>query len=210
MKKHRKENEENQEMAQEDLERNKTDQTGNKPTAPGEEVSQAEQQPPAETPEASAEQKVNELQDKYLRLSAEFDNYRKRTMRERVELIKSAGEDVLTGILPVLDNFERALSHLAETQDFGAIKDGIVLIYSKFKDFLSQRGIREIESLNVPFNADLHDAIARMPVQEKEKHNLVIEVLEKGYYLNDKIVRHAKVLVGDYYETVPQATQNLD
>lgn len=158
--------------------------------------------------ENGKDQKISELQDKYLRLSAEFDNYRKRTMRERAELIKSAGEDVLSGILPVVDNFERALAHLTDVREPEAIKEGVVLIYNKFKEFISQRGIKEISALNLPFDADLHDAVAKMPVTEKEKHNLVIDVVEKGYYLNDKIIRHAKVVVGEYQDPQTDSTQN--
>lgn len=161
-----------------------------------------------DSPENGKDQKISELQDKYLRLSAEFDNYRKRTMRERAELIKSAGEDVLSGILPVVDNFERALAHLTDVREPEAIKEGVVLIYNKFKEFISQRGIKEISALNLPFDADLHDAVAKMPVTEKEKHNLVIDVVEKGYYLNDKIIRHAKVVVGEYQDPQTDSSQN--
>ncbi len=162
--------------------------------------------PTPDNVEDNKDQKINELQDKYLRLSAEFDNYRKRTIRERADLIKSAGEDVLSGILPVVDNFERALAHLTDAKEPDAIKEGILLIYNKFREFISQRGIKEISALNLPFDADLHDAVAKMPVTEKEKHNLIIDVVEKGYYLNDKIIRHAKVVVGEYRD--PHSTQN--
>jgi molecular chaperone GrpE len=138
------------------------------------------------------------LNDKYLRLSAEFDNYRKRTMRERVELIKSAGEDILSNILPVLDNFDRALIAIRDSREPEAIKAGIDLIYIKFKEFLTQRGIKEIESLNKPFDADLFDAITKIPVSSIDQQGKVVDVVEKGYYLNDKIIRHSKVVVGEY------------
>ncbi len=168
----------------------------------------AKETPAQGSAEDSKDQKINELQDKYLRLSAEFDNYRKRTIRERAELIKSAGEDVLSGILPVVDNFERALAHLTDIKEPDAIKEGVMLIYNKFREFISQRGIKEIGALNLPFDAELHDAVAKMPVSEKEKHNLIIDVVEKGYYLNDKIIRHAKVVVGEYRDPQTDSTQN--
>jgi len=151
-----------------------------------------------DSPLKIVESKLAEMSDKYLRLSAEFDNYRKRTMREKAELVKSAGEDILSNILPVLDNFERALAAIKSTSEPEAIKEGILLIYSKFKDFLTQRGIKEIDTLNKPFDPDLHDAITKIPVSSKEEHGIVIDVVEKGYYLNDKIIRHSKVVVGEY------------
>jgi molecular chaperone GrpE len=156
--------------------------------------------PTEESPLKIFEDKLAEMNDKYLRLSAEFDNYRKRTMRERADLIKSAGEDILSNILPVLDNFERALLAINDSRDPEAIKEGIVLIYSKFRDFLFQRGIKEIDTLNTPFDAELHDAITKIPVAFKEQQGMVIDVVEKGYYLNDKIIRHSKVVVGEYNE----------
>jgi len=151
-----------------------------------------------ESPISLAESKIAELNDKYLRLSAEFDNYRKRTMRERAELIKSAGEDILSNILPVLDNFDRALIAIRDSREPEAIKAGIDLIYIKFKEFLTQRGIKEIESLNKPFDADLFDAITKIPVSSIDQQGKVVDVVEKGYYLNDKIIRHSKVVVGEY------------
>jgi molecular chaperone GrpE len=153
-----------------------------------------------------AESRIAEMNDRYLRLSAEFDNYRKRTIREKSELIKSAGEDILSNILPVLDNFERALAAIKGSSEPEAIKAGIVLIYGKFKEFLTQRGIKEIESLNKPFDAELHDAITKIPVNSKEQQGQVIDVVEKGYYLNDKIIRHSKVVVGEYTEPGNGAT----
>ena len=163
-----------------------------------------------ESPLSMAESRIAELNDKYLRLSAEFDNYRKRTMRERVELIKSAGEDILSNILPVLDNFDRALIAIRDSREPEAIKAGIDLIYIKFKEFLTQRGIREIDSLNKPFDAELFDAITKIPVYSIDQQGKVIDVVEKGYYLNDKIIRHSKVVVGDYTEpgTTGSGNQN--
>lgn len=145
----------------------------------------------------SAEEKLAEIQDKYIRLSAEFDNYRKRTLREKMELSKYATEDLLLKIIPLMDDFDRALAHMETATDIVAMKDGIDLIYSKFSDFLKQNGIREIESMNTGFNVDLHDAIAKIPVQEEEKKGKVIDVVQKGYYIYDKILRHSKVVVGE-------------
>jgi molecular chaperone GrpE len=142
-------------------------------------------------------EKLAETQDKYIRLSAEFDNYRKRTLREKMDLSKYAGENLLLGIIPLMDDFERALRHLDSTTDCNALKDGIDIIYGKFSDFLKQNGIKEIESLNSIFNVDLHDAVAKVPVEEAEKKGKVVDVVLKGYYLQDKVLRHAKVVVGE-------------
>jgi molecular chaperone GrpE len=147
--------------------------------------------------ERSFEEKLAEMQDKYLRLSAEFDNYRKRTLREKIELTKYAAEETLLKILPVMDDFERALSHLDIAQECSAVKDGLDLIYNKFSEFLKQQGIKEIDALNCPFNFELHDAVAKVPVEEEEKKGKNVEVILKGYYLNDKVIRHSKVVVGE-------------
>jgi molecular chaperone GrpE len=143
------------------------------------------------------EEKLAEIQDRYLRLSAEFDNYRKRTLREKIELSKYAGENLLLGIIPLMDDFERALKHMDSTKDCVALKDGIDIIYGKFSDFLKQNGIKEIESLNSNFNVDLHDAVAKVPVEEADKKGKVVDVVLKGYYLQDKVLRHSKVVVGE-------------
>ncbi|OFY62991.1 MAG: nucleotide exchange factor GrpE [Bacteroidetes bacterium RBG_13_43_22] len=147
--------------------------------------------------EKSPEEKLAEMQDRYLRVSAEFDNYRRRTLREKMELSKYATENFFMNILPLMDDFERALSHMGTGADCTAIKEGIDLIYGKFADFLKQNGVREIESLNCPFNVDLHHAVAKIQVQEEEKKGKIVEVVQKGYYLQDKVIRHAKVVVGE-------------
>lgn len=141
--------------------------------------------------------KVNELQDKYLRLSAEFDNYRKRTLREKSEMIKTASEELLKKIIPVVDDFERGLSVLDTAKDLDAVKQGMSLIYSRFSEFLSQNGIREIESLNQEFTTDLHEAVTKIPAPEENLKGKVVEVIEKGYYLHDKVIRYPKVVVGE-------------
>ncbi|MGD0581917.1 MAG: nucleotide exchange factor GrpE [Bacteroidales bacterium] len=145
----------------------------------------------------SAEVKLAELQDRYLRLSAEFDNYRKRTLREKIELTKHAGENILKSIVPVMDDFERALNSLDSSDDFVAMKAGIDLIYNKFRDFLTQNGLKEIESLHCQFNVDLHEAVTKIPVEDENLKGRVVEVLQKGYYLHDKVLRFAKVVVGE-------------
>jgi molecular chaperone GrpE len=145
----------------------------------------------------SAEEKLSEMQDKYIRLSAEFDNYRKRTLREKMDLSKYAAEDLFRKILPLMDDFDRALSHMETATDCIALKDGIDLIYNKFSEFLKQNGIKEIESRNIGFNVDLHEAIAKIPVPEDEKKGKVVDVVQKGYYFHDKVLRHSKVVVGE-------------
>lgn len=147
--------------------------------------------------EPSAEAKLAEMQDKYLRLSAEFDNYRKRTLREKIELTKHAGENIMINIIPVMDDFERALKLMDSAADFTAMKAGIDLIYNKFKDFLGQNGIKEIEALNSDFNVDLHDALSKIPADDESRKGKVVEVVQKGYYLHDKVLRHSKVVVGE-------------
>ena len=141
------------------------------------------------------EEKLAEMQDKYIRLSAEFDNYRKRTLREKMDLSKYAGENLL--LIPLMDDFERALKHMDSSTDCAALKDGIDIIYGKFSDFLKQNGIKEIESLNSNFNVDLHEAVAKVPVEDADKKGKVVDVVLKGYYLQDKVLRFSKVVVGE-------------
>lgn len=149
-------------------------------------------------PELKAiEEKLAEMQDKYVRLSAEFDNYRKRTLREKMDLSKYGGENLLLMIIPLMDDFDRALSHMDSSTDCASLKSGIDLIYNKFNDFLKQNGVKEIESLNTPFNVDLHEAVAKVPVEDNEKKGKVVDVLQKGYYLQDKVLRFSKVVVGE-------------
>jgi len=147
--------------------------------------------------EKSFEEKLAEMQDRYLRLSAEFDNYRKRTLREKMELSKFAAEELLVKILPVMDDFDRALSHMDSATDSAAMKSGIELIYGKLVDFLHQNGVKAIETTDADFNVDLHDAVAKTAVEQKEKKGKIVDVVLKGYYLNDKVIRHAKVVIGE-------------
>lgn len=141
--------------------------------------------------------KFNALNDRYLRMSAEYDNYRKRTLKEKMDLIKTGGADVLKGILPVIDNFERALKALEDSSAPEGIKDGIEIIYNEFNTFLKQRGVVEIEAMNLPLDTDLHEAIAQMPAEDESKKGLIIDVVEKGYMISDKVLRFAKVVVAN-------------
>jgi molecular chaperone GrpE len=143
------------------------------------------------------EGKLAETQDKYVRLSAEFDNYRKRTLREKMDLSKYAGEKLLLNILPLIDDFERALQHIDNSSDHNAIKNGIELIYGKFIEFLKQNSVTEIEAMNSIFNVDIHEAVAKVPVEQEDKKGKVVDVVLKGYYLQDKVLRFAKVVVGE-------------
>ncbi len=138
---------------------------------------------------------VNELNDKYLRLSAEFDNYRKRTLKEKMELIKTGGEGVLLGILPVVDDFERALKHIGESDNVEALRQGVDLIYNKFKEFLVQKGVVEIEAINQEFNTDVHEAVTNIPAPSPDMKGKILDCIEKGYMLNDKVIRFSKVIV---------------
>ncbi len=145
----------------------------------------------------AVEVKLADIQDKYIRLSAEFDNYRKRTLREKMELSKYAGEELLLKIIPIMDDFERALKHMDSTTDCKALREGIDLIYNKFSDFLKQSGIKEIDVPNGSFNVDIHEAVAKTPVNEEDKKGKVVDVVLKGYYLYDKVLRFSKVVVGE-------------
>jgi len=147
--------------------------------------------------EKELESKLKEQHDKYLRLSAEFDNYRKRTLKERIELTQYISTELITRLLPVIDDFERAIDTMKAAQDIDAVRQGIELIYNKFKDYLNQQGVKEIDALNQEFNTDFHDAVTKFPVQENELKGKVIEVVHKGYTLNDKVIRYSKVVVGE-------------
>jgi len=140
---------------------------------------------------------VKEWQEKYIRLSADFDNFRKRTMREKMELIKTASEDTLVSILPVIDDFERAIKAMENVTEVGPIKEGVELIYNKFKETLTQKGLKSIDAQNQEFNTDLHEAITKIPAPNENLKGKVVDVIQKGYILHDKVVRFAKVVVGE-------------
>ena len=143
------------------------------------------------------EQKLAVVNDKYLRLSAEFDNYRKRTLKEKMELTKNAGEQILSGILPVVDNFERALASMEKSDDMQAIREGVKLIYNSFKEFLTQNGVTEIDCVNNTFDTDEHEAVTKIPAPSADLKGKVVDCIQKGYKLNDKVMRFAKVGVGE-------------
>jgi molecular chaperone GrpE len=140
--------------------------------------------------------KLEELNDKYLRLYSEFDNYRKRTLKEKTELFKTAGEDVITGLLPVLDDFERAIRLSEQTDSIASIREGEILIFNKLKSILQLKGLKEINAVGESFNTDLHDAITNIPAPSEELKGKIIDQTEKGYMLNGKVIRYAKVVVG--------------
>jgi molecular chaperone GrpE len=150
--------------------------------------------------EISAEEKLKlenaALNDKYLRLFAEFDNYKRRTQKERVDLLQTAGKDVIISMLPVLDDFDRANKATENATDISAIREGVQLVHSKLKSILVQKGLKEMESINTVFDTDLHEAITKIPAPTDELKGKVIDELEKGYTLNDKVIRFAKVVVG--------------
>lgn len=144
-----------------------------------------------------ANEKVAMFEDKYLRQVAEFDNYRKRTMKEKAELIKNGGERAIESILPVLDDFERALANMSKDESAAEILTGIELIYNKFIGILKQNGLQKIETEGADFDTDFHEAIAMIPTPDESLKGKVLDCVQTGYTLNDKVIRHAKVAVGE-------------
>ncbi|NOU16834.1 MAG: nucleotide exchange factor GrpE [Bacteroidales bacterium] len=140
---------------------------------------------------------LDEMKDKYIRLSAEFDNYRKRSLREKMDLTKYASEDILQSILPLYDDFERAMKSWDESTDIDAVKQGLHLIYNKFYDFLKTKGISEIEAIGKELNTDIHEAITKIPAQDDAMKGKIVDVVQKGYMLNDKVIRFSKVVIGE-------------
>jgi len=147
--------------------------------------------------ELTAEEKLAELQDRYLRLSAEYDNFRKRTLKEKIDLQKRANENLLQAILPVADDFDRAMQSVDEAKDIEAVKEGMKLISGKFSAFLNQQGVKEIKAVNKEFDTDLHEAITKIPAPSKKLKGKVVDVVQKGYFLNDKVLRFSKVVIGE-------------
>ncbi len=140
---------------------------------------------------------LDEMNDKYIRLVAEFDNYKRRTLRERIELIKSAGEDIFKDILPVIDDVERAIQNIEQSKDIEAVKTGINLIHSKFIDFLKQNGVTVIETTDNEFDLDKHEAVTKIPAPSEELKGKIVDVIKKGYMLNDKVIRYSQVVIGE-------------
>jgi molecular chaperone GrpE len=144
----------------------------------------------------SPEEQIAALNDKYLRLYSEFDNYRKRTNKEKLELISTAGAGVLKDMIAVLDDFERAIANNEQVEDIQAVKDGFNLIHTKFKSTLEAKGLKQMQAKGEAFDPELHEAIANVPAPSEDMKGKVIDDVERGYYLNDKVIRYAKVVVG--------------
>ncbi len=149
------------------------------------------------TEEPDLEAALEVANDKYIRLYAEFDNYKRRTAKERIALIQSASKDVIFNLLPILDDFDRALKATEQATDVESIREGIVLVSQKLKKMLEQQGLKEMESIGKPFDAELQEAITSVPSPSEDMKGKVIDEIEKGYFLNDLVLRHAKVVVGN-------------
>ena len=145
---------------------------------------------------AEANDEIATLKDKYLRQVAEFDNYRKRTMKEKTELILNGGEKVLSALLPVLDDLERAAQNIEKSTDLDTLKEGVNLIIEKLNKTLASQGLQKMDTIGKAFDTDFHEAIALIPAQQEEQKNHVVDCVQAGYMLNDKVIRHAKVVVG--------------
>lgn len=168
----------------------------------GQETSQENEAPLTEEEKLAQElekanEQIEEQKDKYLHLSAEFDNYRKRTMKEKAELILNGGEKSISSILPIVDDFERALKNMETATDVAAVKEGVELIYNKFMSVLGQNGVKVIETKEQPLDTDYHEAIAVIPAPNEALKGKILDCVQTGYILNDKVIRHAKVVVGE-------------
>ena len=184
----------NEEVASEEAaqpEENQAEETAQEET-PAEELTVEEQ---LANMLAEAQQMVSEERDKHLRLSAEFDNYRKRTLKEKAELIKNGAEKTLTAILPVLDDFERALKNMEASEETKAMKEGVELIFCKFQKILGQEGLQKIETEGKEFDTDFHEAIALIPAPNEDLKGKILDCVQTGYMLNDTVIRHSKVAV---------------
>ena len=188
-----------QQVAQEGNEPNKKEESqggGPKKDAQEKDVPVSEEEKLAEELTAVQEER-DTLKDKYLRLSAEFDNYRKRTMKEKAELVLNGSEKSISSILPVVDDLERALKNMETAQDVEAVRSGVELIYNKFMSILGQNGVKVIETKDQLLNTDFHEAIAVIPAPAEEQKGRILDCVQTGYTLNDKVIRHAKVVVGE-------------
>ncbi len=195
-----KENIENQNIDEQEgvVEEGATPATENDTNANMAEENEGETDTVAEAQAAEEAPKVEEIdwKDKYLRLQAEFDNFRKRTLREKMALIESGGSDVWKAVLPVLDDMERAIAASEKSDDISALREGEKLVYNKFVNIMRQKGVVEIEALNADFDADLHEAVARFAAGE-DKSGKVIDVVQRGYKLGEQVLRYTKVVVGE-------------
>ncbi|MBZ4192223.1 nucleotide exchange factor GrpE [Niabella beijingensis] len=152
--------------------------------------------PLGESDQEALEAELRESKDKYMRLAAEFDNFRKRTAKERIELFQTAGKDVITDLLDVLDDADRAQAEMEKSDDTIALKEGIKLVFNKLRNVLQSKGLKPMEAIGKDFDPDLFEAITEIPAPKPELRGKVVDEVTKGYYLNDKIIRHAKVVVG--------------
>ena len=171
----------------------------NKPENGNETETEAKTEEHELTPEeriAELEQELEKEKKEYLFLMAEFDNFRKRTMKEKIEIMKNGAEKAMSDILPVIDDFERALQAMGEQTDVKSLKEGVELIYNKFIKYLEANGVKAIDSNKAEFDTELHEAVANFPTPEEELKGKVIDTVQKGYKINDKVLRHAKVVVG--------------
>ena len=180
----------------EELNDTPVEETDNQAEEPTEGASETKEQETETDPLTKAQAEIEELKDKYLRSVAEFDNYRKRTLKERAELIINGGEKVIAAILPVIDDMERAMENGAKTDDPEVLREGMTLIHQKFLKILEAQGVSKIETEDADFDTDIHEAVAMVPGMGDDKKGKVIDCLQQGYKLNDKVIRHAKVAVG--------------
>ncbi|MBQ8365988.1 MAG: nucleotide exchange factor GrpE [Bacteroidaceae bacterium] len=186
-----------------EFEKETIEETANNPAEPAQEEAQSEDAPELTGEELlqkqldEANEKVASLEDKYLRQVAEFDNYRKRTIKEKAELIKNGGERAIESILPVLDDFERAIQNMSKDENTAEMLTGVELIYNKFIGILKQNGLQKIETEGKDFDTDYHEAIAMIPAPDESLKGKVLDCVQTGYTLNDKVIRHAKVAVGE-------------
>lgn len=164
---------------------------------PAEEKDSQEESPASDAEKlAAAQEEILQLKDKYLRSVAEFDNYRKRTLKEKTELILNGGEKVLVALLPILDDLERAQENMEKSSDLDTLKEGVNLIIDKLNKTLATQGLKQMETANEVFDTDFHEAVAMIPATKEEDKNKIIDCIQKGYLLNEKVIRHAKVVVG--------------
>lgn len=195
-----------EELKKQSQEAAENEQTTSEASEAQENVSSEEKELTAEEKELTAEEKlgkeleeaqkvIDEQKDKYLRLSAEFDNFRKRTLKEKAELIKNGGEKAINAILPILDDLERALKNMQKAEDVKAIYEGVELIYQKFLKNLHQEGLEKMEPVGEAFDTDFHEAVALVPAPSEEQKGKVLDCVQTGYKLNEKVIRHAKVVV---------------
>jgi len=176
---------------------NKTDFADNLADfTPKESILETDDQTNPETADNVSEE-LEKLKDTYIRLMAEYDNYRKRTIKEKADLIKNGGEKTLVALLPVIDDFERAMQTIETASDIASLKEGVALIYNKFTTYLQQNGVKKIEAIEQDFDSDLHEAVAMIPSPEESQKGKIIDTVQTGYTLNDKVIRHAKVVVAN-------------